>query len=48
MIVYKLWVQKRKIPFGNDYVEWRMEGWFLFGIIPLLKRDLTPRGKFGK
>lgn len=44
MIRYKMWIQQAK--YGAR--EWQMEGWYLFGFIPLLVRDLELRGRFGK
>ncbi len=44
MIVYKRWMQQTK----NGSREWEREGWFLFGFIPLLLRDINLRGRFGK
>lgn len=42
MIVKRKWLQ------GDKYGcrEWEREGWYLFGIIPLYIRDLTPCGRF--
>lgn len=39
MIVKKIWIQQDKYKLR----EWAMEGWYLFGFIPLYIRDLTPR-----
>ena len=44
MLAHKKWIQQNK--FG--LVEWEMEGWFLFGFIPLFVRDNDLRGRFGK
>ena len=46
VIVYKNWIQQDKSRYSIR--EWQMEGWFLFGFIPLFVRDLQPRGRFGK
>jgi hypothetical protein len=45
MIIKKVWIQPRHI--NADFVkgEWTREGWYLFGIIPLYIRDMTPREK---
>ena len=44
MIVHKIWRQYRR---ARNYTEhghfWMMEGWFLFGFIPLYKRDIERR-----
>lgn len=42
MIRYKIWIQGRRSR------EWRMDGWFLFGFIPLWIRDCAPRGRYGR
>ena len=44
MISKLMWIQQNR--YGTS--KWAMEGWFLFGFIPLFKRDLEPRGYFGK
>jgi len=44
MISRRQWIQQNKI--GTR--EWPMEGWYLFGFIPLFVRDLGSRGRFGK
>jgi hypothetical protein len=44
MIIHKRWIQQSKV----GPLEWEMEGWYLFGFIPLFKRDLQLRGRFGK
>jgi len=45
MIVYKQWRQKNH-PSSQQYAR-DMDGWFLFGFIPLSIRDQAPRGVFG-
>jgi len=44
MIFYKIWCQQSK----SGLHEWQMDGWYLFGFIPLFKRDLGVRGRFGR
>lgn len=39
MIIYKTWLQSK------GPVEWQRDGWYLFGFLPLLVRDLGPRGR---
>jgi hypothetical protein len=39
MIVKRIW--RRRSPAGSQ--EWMLEGWFLFGLLPLYIRDLEPR-----
>jgi hypothetical protein len=41
VIQKKMWLQSA-ITKGK-YREWSMEGWFLFGFIPLYVRDTAPR-----
>jgi hypothetical protein len=41
MIIKKIWL--RSAP--SSTLEWHQEGWFLFGILPLYVRDMTPRGR---
>lgn len=41
MIVHKMWTATEgKWP---SLKTWRREGWYLFGIVPLLVRDVTAR-----
>ncbi len=44
MIVYRRWLQQS--PTGA--LEWEREGWYLFGLVPLLIRDRQVRGRFGR
>jgi hypothetical protein len=48
MLVYKKWLARRKRTKRNSNIiqtaEWRREGWFLFGFIPLYIRDIGQRG----
>ncbi len=39
MLTKKVWLQKSRMGLH----EWQMEGWYLFGLIPLYIRDLQPR-----
>lgn len=41
MIVHKMWTATK----GRAYYakSWRREGWYLFGVVPLLIRDVTAR-----
>jgi len=39
MIVKKRWLQTAR----GTSKEWTMEGWYLFGLLPIYTRDLTPR-----
>jgi hypothetical protein len=47
VIQKKMWLQsaitKGKNGEWGKYREWSMEGWFLFGFIPLYVRDTAPR-----
>lgn len=41
MIVKKIWMAH---GLGGT-PSWQMQGWYLFGIIPLYIRDVAPRGR---
>lgn len=43
MVIHKEWLAgKGEWPARR---EWRREGWFLFGLIPLYIRDIDTRGR---
>lgn len=42
MIIKKQW-EARRVTANITMHRWLREGWFLFGIIPLYVRDITPR-----
>ena len=42
MIKKVVWLQ------AKGAVEWQMEGWYLFGLLPLYVRDCGPRGRVRK
>lgn len=42
MLVYKRWVEKA----DRGATTWMREGYFLFGVIPLMLRDVSTRIKF--
>ncbi len=40
MIIKKVWLQ---VSTNNAWREWKREGWYLFGVIPLYIRDVDER-----
>ena len=44
MIVHRCWLKAANRPDITGHTHWLVEGWFLFGLIPLYQRDLQPRG----
>jgi len=45
MIRKRRWKESRRV--GAQAIIWAMEGWYLFGLIPLYVRDIEPRGVYG-
>ena len=39
MIIKRVWLQVAE----GGLREWRREGWYLFGVLPLYIRDIDPR-----
>ena len=49
MLTYRIWTVITIIHGGNSReVQWTRDGWFLFGIVPLIVRDLQNRSEFNE
>ena len=48
MIYKRIWRERRKVDGAALPFEWTIEGWYLFGFIPLYIRDKETRGTWGE